>query len=97
MIERGVKHPLLGPLCLILLALLLAFTVIHGAHDQLHESGDLVVCLAIVIALLLSFVVAELPVLRVVFVSGSRGPPRRRVLPAAVPPALRAAPIPLRR
>lgn len=96
MIERGVRHPLLGPLCVILLALLLAFTIVHGAHDQLHGSGELIVCLAIVVTLLLSLVVVEPPALRVVFPPGPRGPPRNLLLLPAAPSALRAAPVPLR-
>lgn len=95
-IERGVRHPLFGPLCLLLLALLLAFTVLHGAHDQLQESGEFVVCLAIVITVLLSLVVARLPALRVVFLPVSRGPPCQLPLPPVSPPARRTAPVPLR-
>src|SRR6266496_3263259 len=59
-IERGVRHPLLGPLCLILLALLLAFTVVHGAHDHIHE-GELVVCIAFLISAVASLVPRSAP------------------------------------
>ena len=94
-IERGVRHPLLGPLCLILLALLLAFTVLHGAHDQLHESSDLIVCLAIVVVALGSLALAQLPVFRLVFVPGPRAPPSPSLPPRRLS-VLRAARIPLR-
>ena len=51
-LERGLRHPLLGPVCLLLLALLLAFTVVHGAHDQIESCCELVVCIAIVFIVL---------------------------------------------
>lgn len=96
-IERGVRHPVFGPLCLILLGLLLAFTVMHGAHDQMHESGELIVCLAILISAVLSLVLPQLPVMRVVVMHESRGPPSRSPQTLFLPrSALRAAPIPLR-
>jgi hypothetical protein len=48
-LERGRKHPLLGPIVLILLVLLLAMVFLHAAHDD-HgaavETGFF--CLAIV-------------------------------------------------
>lgn len=74
-LERGLRHPLLGPLCLVLLALMLAFTVMHGAHDQMHAAGELVVCVAFLIGAIVSL---AMPRLRDVAVSGlpaSRGSP----------------------
>ena len=49
-LERGLRHPVLGPLCLLLLAILVAFTVLHGVHDQLHSSDDVIVCVAILVS-----------------------------------------------
>lgn len=93
-IERGVRHPLLGPLCLILLALLLVFTIVHGAHDQIHD-GELIVCIAFLLTALMSLVLPQLPSVRVIALRPSRAPPAPRL---AVRPVLRTpiAPIPLR-
>ena len=73
-LERGLRHPLLGPVCLLLLALLLAFTVVHGAHDQLESCCELVVCIAIVFIVLVCVRPARL---RPLFYSVQvpRGPP----------------------
>lgn len=96
-IERGVRHPLFGPLCLILLALLLVFTVIHGAHDQIHNETGLMVCLAIVITALLSLLVPRIVVARFVTPRASRAPPQQhRCVRVPVRPLLRSAPVPLR-
>ena len=95
-IERGVRHPVLGPLCLILLALLLAFTVMHGTHDQIHE-GELIVCIAFLITALVVLIHPRLRVTHVAILRSSRAPPAD--VPRAVPAAriqFRAAPIPLR-
>lgn len=37
-IERGLRHPVLGPFCVLLLALLLAFTFLHSLEDG-HDAG----------------------------------------------------------
>ena len=73
-INRGVRHPVFGPLCLILLALLVVFTVIHGAHDQIHE-GKLIVCVSFLISAIVSLVLPRLPLIRLVAVRSSRAPP----------------------
>ena len=97
LIERGIRHPLLGPLCLILLALLLAFTVIHGAHDQIHQ-GELVVCIALLIAAVISIAVPRLQIVRLIAASVSRAPPSATLNPkTATTRPFRAAPVPLRR
>lgn len=75
-IERGIRHPVLGPFCLLLLALLLAFTVIHATHDQIH-SHELVICVAFLLGALVSL---ALPRVRDVTASTTRvarGPPPR--------------------
>ena len=95
-IEQGVRHPLLGPLCLILLALLLFFTVVHGAHDQIHE-GELVVCIAFLITVLVSLALPQLLVVRITATSSSRAPPVAAVRPrTASSHPFRAVPVPLR-
>lgn len=94
------RHPLLGPLCILLLALLLAFTVMHGAHDQMHAGdGDLILCVGF---LLTAIVVLLLPLLGSLPMDrrwSPRGPPAFTVF-ASEPFLTRQrhldAPIPLR-
>lgn len=95
-IERGVRHPVLGPLFLLLLALLLAFTVIHGAHDQIHE-GELIVCVAFLLGAIVSLVLPRLGDVVSIAPRAARGPPlliRATRAPLARPFA--SAPVPLR-
>ena len=95
-IERGVQHPLLGPLFLLLLAVLLVFTVIHGAHDQIH-SDELIVCVAFLVAAVASLILPRLREVVVVSRRVARGPPA--VVFSASPPSARpsaSAPVPLR-
>ncbi len=95
-IERGVRHPVFGPVFLVLLALLLVFTVMHGAHDQIHE-GELMVCIAFLVAAVLLLILPRLNVVHVVARRASRAPPTRRVRLGARPRRLfGVAPIPLR-
>jgi putative effector of murein hydrolase len=70
-LDRGLRHPLLGPLCLILLALMLVFTIVHGAHDQMHEAGELIVCVAFLLSAIVSL---AMPVFRDVIVVAPRAP-----------------------
>lgn len=96
-IERGIRHPVLGPLCLVLFALLLAFMVIHGAHDQIHE-GELMICVAFLIGAIVSLALPRLRDVVVVALRGARGPPPSAVR-AARPVFARSfasAPVPLR-
>ena len=74
-LERGLRHPLLGPLCLLLLALLLAFTVMHGAHDQMHDAGELVVCVAFLLGAIVSLAMPRLFDGVVTAMRAPRGPP----------------------
>ena len=74
-LERGLRHPLLGPLCLVLLALMLAFTVMHGAHDQMHAAGELVICVAFLIGAIVSLAMPRLHHVTVSAPHASRGPP----------------------
>jgi hypothetical protein len=94
-IERGVRHPVFGPLCLILFALLLALTVAHGLHDQFHD-GELVACVAfVVIGAIVSLVLPPLAGLRSTRLVACRAPPQ--VCPRVEPRLAVVAPIPLRR
>ena len=94
-LEWGLRHPLLGPVCLVLLALLLAFTVVHGAHDQIESCCELVVCIAIVFTVL---VCVRPPRARTPFsfVQVPRGPPACGVAVAAAESAFPVVPGPLR-
>ena len=99
-LERGRRHPILGPIVLILLVLLLAMVFMHAAHDE-HgsavEAGFF--CLAIVTMLgpvVVGVAVrmgrsAEIPANRY------RGPPTRyeshQLDPIARGPDWRAAPL----
>ena len=95
-LERGLRHPLLGPLCLVLLALMLAFTVMHGAHDQMHAAGELIICVAFLIGAIVSLAI---PLFRDETVSrlhASRGPPIAsipRSLPRPRPFASQSVPL----
>lgn len=51
-IERGLKHPVIGPLLAIVLLLLLAFVAAHAAMDQASD-GDLI-CVVFGILLLVA-------------------------------------------
>jgi hypothetical protein len=57
--ERAARHPLFGPICLLLLALLMAFVVLHVTHDAAHadDAGELI-CVAFAIGVLFWRVVA---------------------------------------
>jgi hypothetical protein len=74
-LDRGLRHPLLGPLCLILLALMLAFTVVHGAHDQMHDAGEMIVCVAFLLSAIVSLAMPRLRDVVVVALRAPRGPP----------------------
>ncbi len=101
-LERGRRHPVVGPLVLILLVLLLAMTFVHGAHDSEHmvvEFGG--VCMALVTflgVLLMRSISKALP--RIVVASpGDRGPPSSTALMSFARLPVGRAPVsaPLRR
>ena len=73
-IERGLEHPLLGPLLLLLLVVVMAFTALHAAGDQM-AGGELIVCVALVLMAIVTIIV---PPSRPLLLSGlepARGPP----------------------
>lgn len=74
-LERGLRHPLLGPLCLIVLALILAFTVMHGAHDQMQAAGELFACVAFLIGAIVSLSMPRLREATTIALRAPRGPP----------------------
>lgn len=96
-IERGVRHPVLGPLFVLLLALLLVFTVIHGVHDQIHE-GELIVCFAFLVGAILSLALPRLRDVVAAAPRSARAPPLAPVRPVYSAPgcAFGPASVPLR-
>ena len=81
-IGRGLRHPVLGPLLVIVLAVMLVMLVFHTTHDQLHQAG-LLICAAVML-LVAAFLI---PPRRLTPVWRSRpnrrGPPARRCAPIA--------------
>lgn len=77
-LERGARHRLLGPVLGLLLALLLAFALTHGGHDQMHAQGSaLVVCIAFLMVAIVTIVRPQpLPAPRA-WRRPARGPPAR--------------------
>ena len=76
-LERGRRHPILGPLLLLLLVGLLALTVLHETSES-SSSGIGELCIGIVLVLLTAVLGA--PARRapsvLVVVAAIRGPPR---------------------
>jgi hypothetical protein len=95
-LETGIRHPLLGPLLLLFLALILAFvflhTIEHGVEGLLFSCVVLVATslrLAVVLGRTSRAATEQLPLL-------GRAPPRRalRLLPPSrLPPVLFALPL----
>src|SRR6266511_767910 len=74
-IFRGLRHPVLGPVLILLFGLLLGLLLLHASADQAHDAG--LVCLAIVV-LLVAIVVPRRLWVRSLRPSstGQRAPPR---------------------
>ena len=91
-IERGLANPWLRPLFVVLLALLLAFVVLHTAHDGNGAAPGMGICLGIVLALsaILIDPTRVLATPRLIHTRPDRGPPRLRLrlLETPVPPPL---------
>lgn len=102
MIERGCAHPLLGPLVLIVLALLLAAVFLHVAMEGAEaamELGEVCVAIAAALGLLLMFQLRLAVVPEQLRNVDERAPPSVGSPTARGPTASLAAPltIPLRR
>lgn len=102
MLERGRKHPVLGPVVLVLLVLLLAMVCFHAAHDGWDGAVEMgAVCVGI--AAILAAVAGERSLWRAPLLSVTRllerGPPRafRAMLAGAPQPAPFERVLPLRR
>jgi len=93
-IERGSKHPWLGPLFLVLLLLLLVFVAAHATMDQAHgtDASELV-CIVLGILVLLAPLVPRPPRLHLRVVSWVRGPPTFAVAAPARPAAPTVIPL----
>lgn len=79
MLERGRKHPVLGPIVLVLLVLLLAMVCFHAAQDGWDgaaEIGALCIGLVTMLAAVVSERARSRTPLLVVTQSLARGPPR---------------------
>ena len=97
-IERGLANPWLRPLLIVLLALLLAFEVLHAAHDGNTTSGEMGICLGIVLvlsAILVDLARAPEPPRLMPVRSGRAPPPLQRIAERA--PTSQLLLIPLRR
>ncbi len=101
-LERGLAHPVLGPIVLIVLILVLAMVYLHAPHDG-HESATEVGLLGIAIVMFLGPALIGLLRRRApapaVMLRGDRGPPRLLQRIWVLRPAIVAGshPLPLRR
>jgi heme/copper-type cytochrome/quinol oxidase subunit 2 len=77
-LERGRAHPVIGPILLIVLALLLAMVFVHAAHDG-HDAAVEVGAMCLAILTILGPILLELarrfPPATVMPQRGDRGPP----------------------
>lgn len=75
-IERGLRHPLVGPLLLVFLAVLVVFIALHETSDSIAGHVALI-CVAIAIVLLAAVSLAGVPhpATRSLGTNPPRGPP----------------------
>lgn len=77
-LERGIRHPLIGPLLILVSAVLLAMTVLHETHETIGgDPSEFCVALAGLLLALLTFVVLTAAVAPVLAPTLARGPPDR--------------------
>jgi glycerol uptake facilitator-like aquaporin len=101
-LDRGRRHPILGPLLVLLLVLLLAMTFLHAAHDS-HEIaidfGGFCLGMAVVLAMLVVGRITRSAPAFTIAVHDDRGPPHpRHARPALIhAAAVRQIAVPLRR
>ena len=76
-LERGLRHPVLGPLLLLALVVLVAFIALHETSEGMAGHAELI-CIAIAIVLLVAVpLIQGLPVAaRPAGTQSSRAPPR---------------------
>lgn len=76
-IQAGLRHPILGPLVLLLLGLLLAFVILHAVEDGI--AGELFACVfaAVVVIRLLARPPRVLARVSLAFTATDRAPPWR--------------------
>ena len=77
-IERGMANPWLRPFLILVLALMLAFVVMHAAHDSAGTAAEMGACLGVVIVLsgILTAAIRLFVPPRLVLVHSGRAPPR---------------------
>lgn len=75
-IERGLRHPLVGPLLLLLLAVLVVFTALHETSESIFgEAGLVCVAIALVLLAVVPFAGRRPVPARLAATNPSRGPP----------------------
>jgi hypothetical protein len=86
-IERGLRHPVVGPLLVLLLAVLVVFIALHETSEGIAGHVELI-CVAIAIVLLAAVPFAEAlhVAARPLGTNPSRGPPpaERRFSPSGI-------------
>jgi len=86
-IERGLRHPVVGPLLLILLAVLVVFIALHETSESIAGHVELI-CVAIAIVLLAAVSLVQVlhVATRPLGTNPSRGPPPadRRLWPPRI-------------
>jgi hypothetical protein len=96
--ERAARHPLFGPICLLLFALLMAFVVLHVTHDaaHAHEAGDLI-CVAFAIGVVIWRLgtPSPRPSIEYVILDRALPPPHVHAEPLSRSTRGRPAPVPL--
>lgn len=98
-LERGRKHPVLGPILLIVLVLLLAMVFLHAAqegHEAATEIGAFYLAILTILGPILLERMRRTPPAAVVQVRGDRSPPRHHLpcqLTRPAPPGTLVAPL----
>jgi hypothetical protein len=96
-IDRALANPWLRFLVIGILAGLLALVFLHVIADGVHNDDDVLICVAIVALLTLSFLRRPAQLSRRVCIPRRRGPPRLSLTRLQIAPHPRAVAILLRR
>jgi hypothetical protein len=76
-IERGARHPIVGPLLIVLLAVLIAFTVMHEGNEATGgQIGELCVGIALTLLAIIAFRPPAVRAHVALSLVPSRAPPR---------------------